>query len=34
VILNLQWPPSVNISIIAKRGSLSSSKRLRKGRRD
>jgi predicted ATPase len=31
VILNPRWPPSVNISIIAKHGSLSSAKTLRKG---
>jgi hypothetical protein len=31
VILNPRWPPSVNISIIVKHGSLSSSKTLRKG---
>jgi predicted ATPase len=31
VILNPLWPPSVNISIIAKHGSLSSAKTLRKG---
>ena len=31
VILNPRWPPSVNISIIVKHDSLSSSKTLRKG---